>query len=179
MMNQENGAKVIGIGKNIYMSGVGVQQLFILIFLGMIARFHLDMLKLERDGRLCDNDGRWRSVMVWKWLTYTLYAVLGLITIRIIFRLVEFSAGIDESANALIGTEGYALGLDAVPMTLALSLLAAVHPGVVLRGPGSEFPSRKERKLEKKARKMEKKPWKAGLIVEENVRRDGVTSHHV
>jgi hypothetical protein len=179
MMNQENGAKVIGIGKNIYMSGVGVQQLFILIFLGMIVRFHLDMLKLERDGRLCDNDGRWRSVMIWKWLTYTLYAVLGLITIRIIFRLVEFSAGIDESANALIGTEGYALGLDAVPMMLALSLLAAVHPGVVLRGPGSEFPSRKERKLERKTRKTEKKSRKADPTVEENVCRDGVTSHHV
>ncbi|CAN9107352.1 unnamed protein product [Alternaria alternata] len=153
MMNQENGAKVIEIGKNVYMSGVGVQQLFILIFLGMIVKFHVDVLRLERDGQLRDANGSRRRFARWKWLTYTLYAVLGLITIRIIFRLVEFSAGIDESANALIGTEGYALGLDAMPMMLALLLLAAVHPGIVLVGSKSDIPSRKERKLEKKTEK--------------------------
>jgi hypothetical protein len=132
---------------------VGVQQLFILIFLGMIVKFHVDVLRLERDGQLRDANGSRRRFARWKWLTYTLYAVLGLITIRIIFRLVEFSAGIDESANALIGTEGYALGLDAMPMMLALLLLAAVHPGIVLVGSKSDIPSRKERKLEKKTEK--------------------------
>ncbi|RYO40838.1 hypothetical protein AA0111_g1145 [Alternaria arborescens] len=157
MMNQENGAKIIEIGRNVYMSGVGVQQLFILIFLGMIVRFHVDLLSLERDGQLCDVNNRRRRAARWKWLTYTLYAVLGLITIRIVFRLVEFSAGIDESANALIGTEGYALGLDAIPMMLALLLLAIVHPGLVLKGPDSEFLSRKEKRLEKKARKARDK----------------------
>jgi hypothetical protein len=149
MMNQENGAKVIEIGKNVYMSGVGVQQLFILIFLGMIVKLHVDVLGSGCDGQLCDANGSWRRVARWKWLTYTLYAVLGLITIRIIFRLVEFSAGIDESVNALIGTEGYALGLDAVPMMLALLLLAIVHPGFVLKGSDSEFLSRKEKRLKK------------------------------
>lgn len=149
MMNQENGAKIIEIGRNVYMSGVGVQQLFILIFLGMIVRFHIDLLSLERDGQLCDVNNRRRRAARWKWLTYTLYAVLGLITIRIVFRLVEFSAGIDESANALIGTEGYALGLDAIPMMLALLLLAIVHPGLVLKGSDSEFLSRKEKRLRK------------------------------
>jgi hypothetical protein len=153
MMNQENGAKVIEIGKKVYMSGVGVQQLFILIFLGMIVKFHVDVLGLERDGQLCDANGSRRRVARWKWLTHTLYAVLGLITICIVFRLVEFSAGIDESANVLIGTEGYALGLDAVPMTLALLLLATVHPGIVLKGPNSGFLSRKEKRLEKNMRK--------------------------
>jgi hypothetical protein len=153
MMNQENGAKAIEIGRNVYMSGVGVQQLFILIFLGMIIKFHVDVLELERDGQLCDANGSRRRIARWKWLIYTLYAVLGLVTIRIIFRLVEFSAGIDESTNVLIGTEGYALGLDASPMTLALLLLATVHPGIVLKGPDSEVPSRKEKRLEKKMKK--------------------------
>ena len=156
-MNQENGEKVIEIGKNVYMSGVGVQQLFILIFLGMIVKFHVDVLGSERDGQLCDADSSKRQVARWKWLTYTLYAVLGLITIRIIFRLVEFSAGTDESTNVLIGTEGYGLGLDAGPMTLALLLLATVHPGIALKGPDSEFPSLKENRLEKKARKARDK----------------------
>jgi hypothetical protein len=122
----------------------------------MIVRFHVAMLRLARDGRLCNDNGGGRRFATWKWLTYTLYAVLGLITIRIVFRLVEFSAGIDESANELIGTEGYASELDAVPMMLALLLLAAVHPGLVLKGLGSEFPSRKDRKLEKETRKAEK-----------------------
>lgn len=157
MMNQENGTRVIEIGKNVYMSGVGVQQLFISIFLGMIIRFHVDVLRVERDYQFCDVNGSRRRAARWKWLTYTMYAVLGLITIRIVFRLVEFSAGIDESANALIGTEGYALGLDAVPMMLALLLLAIVHPGFVLKGPDSEFPSRKEKRLEKKTRKARDK----------------------
>ncbi|KAH8636559.1 hypothetical protein IG631_08394 [Alternaria alternata] len=62
MMNQENGAKVIEIGKNVYMSGVGVQQLFILIFLGMIVKFHVDVLELERDGQLCDANGSRRRI---------------------------------------------------------------------------------------------------------------------
>jgi hypothetical protein len=145
MMNQENGAKVIEIGKNVYMSGV--QQFFILIFLGTIIRFHVDVLRVERDSQLCDVNGSRRRAVRWKWLTYIMYAVLGLITIRIVFRLVEFSAGIDESVNALIAKEGYAFGLDAVPMMLALLLLATVHPGIVLKGPHSEFPSRKEKIL--------------------------------
>jgi hypothetical protein len=157
MMNQENGAKVIEIGKNVYMSGAGVQQLFILMFLGMIVKFHGDVLGLEQNDQLCDTNNSRRRVARWKWLTYTLYAVLGLITIRIIFRLVEFSAGTDESTNVLIGTEGYGLGLDAGPMTLALLLLATVHPSIVLRGPDSEFPSLKENRLEKKARKARDK----------------------
>jgi uncharacterized membrane protein HdeD (DUF308 family) len=157
MMNQENGAKVMEIGKNVYMSGVDVQQLFILMFSGMIVKFHVDVLGLGQNDQLCDaNDSR-RRVARWKWLTYTLYAVLGLITIRIIFRLVEFSAGTDESTNVLIGTEGYGLGLDAGPMTLTLLLLATVHPSIVLKGPDSEFPSLKENRLEKKARKARDK----------------------
>jgi hypothetical protein len=163
MMNQENGAKVIEIGKNVYMSGVGVQQLFILIFLGMIVKFHVDVLGLEQNDQLCDANGSRRRVAPWKWLTYTLYVVLGLITIRIIFRLVEFSAGTDESTNVLIGTEGYGLGLDAGPMTLALLLLAAIHPSMVLKGPDSEFPSQKEKRLEKKARKARDKSLDAHI----------------
>lgn len=163
MMNQENGAKITEICKNLYMSGVGVQQLFILIFLGMVIRFHVDLLSLERDGRSCDVNGRRRRAARWKWLTYTLYAVLGLITIRIVFRLVEFSAGIDESTNLLIATEGYALGLDAIPMMLALLLLATVHPGFVLKGPDSEFPSWRMKRLEKKAREAEKKSSNAHI----------------
>jgi hypothetical protein len=89
-----------------------------------------------------------------------LYAVLMLITMRIVFRLVEFSGGVDSESNSLPFKERYALGLDAFPMVLAILILAVIHPGLVLRGEGSEFPSRKERKAEKKEQKAEKKEAK-------------------
>jgi hypothetical protein len=45
MMNQDNGDEVMGIGKDLYMMGVGVQQLF----MAVLGRFHVDMLGLERE----------------------------------------------------------------------------------------------------------------------------------
>ena len=49
--------------------------------------------------------------------------------------------------------------LDALPMALALFVMAICHPGRSLVGPDSEFPkspTRKEKKAAKKARKAEK-----------------------
>ncbi|KAF1936138.1 hypothetical protein EJ02DRAFT_459765 [Clathrospora elynae] len=159
MINPGSGGNTVNIGKDVYMTGVGVQQLFILLFLALVVRFHFDALKLERQGLLggSNNHDNKAGGARWKWLTYTIYAGLLLITIRIIYRLAEFSGGIDANHNKLPFTEGYALGLDAVPMMLALLLLAIVHPGIVLKGPESKFPSKKERKAEKKAKKAEKK----------------------
>ncbi|KAF1845121.1 uncharacterized protein K460DRAFT_336979 [Cucurbitaria berberidis CBS 394.84] len=158
MLNPGSDANLMNIGTKIYMSGTGAQQFFILLFLVLIVRFHFDILKVQRQGLLDDRakkSGRW-----WLFLTYTLYAVLALITMRIIFRLAEFSSGIDKAANSLPFEESYALGLDAFPMLLAILLLAVVHPGMILKGPESEFPSRKVKKAEKKARKEEKKSLK-------------------
>lgn len=159
MLNPSSSANTQTIGKNIYMTGMGVQQLFILLFIAVIVRFHLDAVKLEQQGLLgSGHDGKRNSW--WKLLTYTMYIVLVLITIRIIFRLVEFSGGINPDNNRLPFVEAYALGLDAVPMLIAAFLLAVVHPGTVLKGPESQFPSRKERKVERVARKAEKKEIK-------------------
>lgn len=136
-------------GKNIYMTGVGVQQGFIIMFLALIVRFQLDVQRFGSQNKR------------WLWVTIALYAVLALISMRIIFRLVEFSAGVEVS-NPLPYHEVYALALDAFPMTLASFILAVVHPGIALKGPESEFPSRKERKAEKKRVKAEKKAAKEG-----------------
>lgn len=158
MLGPDVEQRIMDIGKTIYMSGVGLQQFFILLFLALIVRFHLDALKLDRQGLLGEGDGkrnRW-----WKFLIHTIYAVLALITMRISFRLVEFSGGMDPAVNQLPYKEGYALGLDAFPMALATLLLAIIHPGLVLKGPDSNFPSRKELKAEKKANKKEKKRLK-------------------
>ena len=88
-----------------------------------------------------------------------LYVVLGLITIRIIFRLVQYSAGILSSIPT---HEVYFYCLDAVPMTLALCLLNVMHPGRVLVGPLSEFPkkTRQEKKEEKRLKKEAKQARK-------------------
>jgi hypothetical protein len=160
MTNPGNDAKTMDAGKKIYMAGIGVQELFILLFSSLIVKFHVDALRLERQGLLTAIDGRGKRSQMWKWLTYSLYAVLMLITMRIVFRLVEFSGGVDSESNSLPFKERYALGLDAFPMVLAILILAVIHPGLVLRGEGSEFPSRKERKAEKKEQKAEKKEAK-------------------
>jgi hypothetical protein len=169
MLSPEMDEKAMNIGKTIYMSGVGLQQFFIFLFIGLIAKFQLDVQTLERQGLLgAGKNGKW-----WKWLTYSLYAVLVLITMRIIFRLVEFSAGVDPEKNELPYKESYALGLDAFPMMLALLILAVVHPGLVLRGSESEFPSRKERKAEKKEKKRVKKEEKLERKEERKARKEG------
>jgi hypothetical protein len=176
MLGPGNDAKTMDAGKKVYMIGVGVQELFILLFSSLIVKFHIDALVLDRQGLLPIRTGSGRTGGMWKWLTYSLYAVLVLITIRIIFRLVEFSGGIEPANNKLPFEEGYALGLDAVPMVLAILILAVVHPGLVLRGEGSDFPTRKEMKAEKKALKaavMERQRMKreGTLDVEMDVRR--------
>jgi hypothetical protein len=150
MLNPGNSASTMTLGKNIYMTGVGIQQLFIILFLALIVRFHMDLIKMEKTGQQHRSQGRW------KWLTYALYVVLALISMRIIFRLIEFSAGADIS-NPLPYHEIYPLVLDAFPMVTGITILTVLHPGMVLKGPESEFPSRKERKMEKKQKKAEKK----------------------
>lgn len=68
----------------------------------------------------------------------------------------------DEN-NPLLGSEYYAFFLDAFPMAISLVLLNAVHPGMVLQGPDSEFPrvSRAEKKALKQQKKDEKRQRKA------------------
>ncbi|KAF3319078.1 hypothetical protein TWF173_003532 [Orbilia oligospora] len=80
--------------------------------------------------------------------------------IRIIFRLVEFSAGSFETKLTM--TEWYFYVLEATPMATACLTWNIFHPGRFLVGPDSEFPrlTRKEKKAikaEKKRAKEEKK----------------------
>lgn len=113
-------------------------------------------------------DQRYRN---WRSLLYIMFASLALITTRIIYRLVEFAAGLDPSKNPIPYHEWYFMVLDALPMLISIALMNIVHPGRILVGEGSEFPrmSRREkkemkrlRKLERKAAKEEKKMIKSG-----------------
>lgn len=70
-------AKVLTMGKNIYMGGIGMQQFFILIFLGIAIMFHRRVLILERAGVLATT-GKTK----WRMILYCLYASLLLISVR-------------------------------------------------------------------------------------------------
>jgi hypothetical protein len=76
---------------------------------------------------------------------------------RIIYRLFELNAGVsNDGSNPLLFHEVYFYCLEATPMVLAIALLAIIHPGLGLKGPGSEFPklTRKEKKAMKAAKKQ-------------------------
>ena len=62
------------LGMTVYMCGIGVQELFILIFVFIAHKFHTRMNELDRE-RMLDRSVKWR------WLMYTVYAVLALITV--------------------------------------------------------------------------------------------------
>lgn len=146
-------------GIDIYMAGLGCQEFFILVFIGLMIFFHRDCLALERDGLLE------RSTSIfggWRGMLYTLYAVLFLISFRLFYRIAEFASGITPS-NPIPFHEIYGYLLDALPMGMCLLLLALMHPGRLLRGPNADLPHvpRKERKAAKKAKKVAKKEEKA------------------
>ncbi|MCJ1414505.1 hypothetical protein MMC32_000832 [Xylographa parallela] len=137
-------------GVHIYMGGIGLQEFFIVVFLALAVRFHVQMMGLEKRGELRGTGkGRWR------WLLGALYASLALISLRIFFRLIEFSAGTDSS-NPLPYHEIYFYAFDAVPMLLALTTMNVVHPGRFLVGPDSELPKMSwRRKRAAKSMEME------------------------
>ncbi|PWY79248.1 hypothetical protein BO70DRAFT_338439 [Aspergillus heteromorphus CBS 117.55] len=119
-------------GLHIYMGGVGVQQLFVLVFVVCAVLFN-------RKIRLQRRSDATQALL----LLYVLYVCLALITMRIIFRLCEYAQGLDSSIPQ---HEAYQYCLDSLPMLLALVLLNVVHPGRVMPGPESDMPSRKMRK---------------------------------
>ena len=118
------------------MGGIGLQELFVLTFTYLTIQFHRRMNELERRG---EPSTRWRPLL------YTEYAGLGLITIRIIYRIVEYSAGYDSD---IAKAEAAFYVLDALTMVIGLVLFCVYHPGRFLVGPNSEFP-KKEKKNKK------------------------------
>ena len=133
-------------GIHVYMAGIGIQEFFILIFLWLAISFHRRTLFLEKSGALVtvQLNPRWRPLL------YTLYTTLGLITIRIIYRLVQYSAGV---LSTIPTHEVYFYCFDALPMFLALVLLNIAHPGRYLIGPESEYPKKSREQKERKPAK--------------------------
>ncbi|KAK0612120.1 RTA1 like protein-domain-containing protein [Immersiella caudata] len=120
-------------GQRIYMGGIGVQLFFVLVFAVVT------VVLFRRLERKINNGTLARSRSWVRPLVLVLIAVILLIVVRVIFRLVEFGGGVSE-ANPILTNEAYVLGLDALPMLIALIILNVVHPGLVLKGPESSFP---------------------------------------
>ncbi|KAJ7763999.1 RTA1 domain-containing protein [Mycena maculata] len=116
-------------GIHIYMGGIGLQQFFIFIFLGLAARLHRQLLTLERNGTGKKN---------WRPLLFTLYANTHLLP-----SYIEFSAGNEADKNPLPFHEAYFYVFEAVPMLFALAAMNVVHPGLVLVGADADMPGLK------------------------------------
>ncbi|EFQ97005.1 hypothetical protein MGYG_00048 [Nannizzia gypsea CBS 118893] len=121
-------------GIHIYMGGIGIQEFFILLFLILAVQFHRQMLHLEHTGRLLESKRTWRPLL------YSLYISLLFITVRIIYRLIEFSSG-HTASNPIPYHEWYMYVFDAAPMLVAIGVWNVTHPGKSIRGPDAKMPS--------------------------------------
>ncbi|KAH0537048.1 hypothetical protein FGG08_006118 [Glutinoglossum americanum] len=162
MISPGSSQETIMKGIHVYMGGIGLQELFLLIFSLLVVRFQRQMSRGIALKEIAPKEG-------WRRLTGTLYAVLTLITVRIIYRLVEYASGIKPS-NPIPYHEAYTYGLDALPMFLAITVLCIMHPGRFLRGPDSVFP--KKTRAEKRAEKREKKAKKEAEREEKRGRKE-------
>lgn len=133
MATPSAGASTIQTGLHIYMGGIGVQEAFIVVFSILAIQFHRQMLQLERVGALSGDKLRWRGLL------YSLYFSLLAITVRIIYRLVEFTGGVGLN-NAVTTHEWFMYVFDAFPMLLAAGVWCLQHPGRILRGPDAKLP---------------------------------------
>ena len=130
--SQNADASIVMVGIHVYMGGVGLQQLFILCFTALLAKFHRRLLQIDHAHGLFEKSN-------WRPLIYATYACLAFITIRIIYRLVQYSSGVESYIPT---HEWFVYVFEALPMALALWLLNSIHPGRFLVGDDSEFPPR-------------------------------------
>ncbi|KAF7542950.1 hypothetical protein G7046_g10086 [Stylonectria norvegica] len=158
LLSNNGNAHLISIGQKVYMAGIGIQMGFVIIFGTMTANFYQKLISL-----------RGRSVGPIRFLIWAMFVVLTLVTMRIIYRLVEFGPGV-SSNNKILSNEAYPFGLDASPMLIALVLVNVVHPGFFLKGPDSDFPkiTRSDKKQMKRQAKAEKRHQKAAKEARKN-----------
>ena len=119
---------------HIYMGGIGLQEFFIVVFVILCICFQRKMHEIRGETGI--------KTMVtsdWGRLLYALYFSLAMISIRIIYRLIEFSGGMGHD-NHLVTHEVYFYILEAAPMILALVAFNVVHPGRIMQGPLADMP---------------------------------------
>ncbi|KAF4997018.1 hypothetical protein FGRMN_4158 [Fusarium graminum] len=118
---------------HIYMGGIGLQEFFIIIFVVLCVLFQKKMREIRQE------NAKAFFASDWGMLLCTLYFSLTMISVRIIYRFVEFSGGMGQN-NELVTHEIYFYILEATPMFLALLAFNVVHPGRIMTGPHSDMP---------------------------------------
>ncbi|KAJ5937908.1 hypothetical protein N7454_004250, partial [Penicillium verhagenii] len=131
------------IGLHIYTAGIAVQEFFILCFCGLLVVFHRRMLQGLGD----QSKGH-----QWKTLVIAMYATLGCITIRIIYRLAEFADINTAGTSPLTVNEAPFYVLECLPMFAAMIIWNIWHPGRYLQGDESDFPKKVKVSRKEKAR---------------------------
>jgi hypothetical protein len=123
-------------GIHIYMGGIGFQQGAIMGFAALCALFAKEMRHVDpgdAKGKTALPSQQRSRLHGWQPQLFALGFGLAMITIRIIYRFVEFSADGSEKPSAAImalqNQEVWFYLLEATPMMLALVGFAAVHPG--------------------------------------------------
>ncbi|KAK5065259.1 hypothetical protein LTR84_001097 [Exophiala bonariae] len=174
MVTPEASVKTQKLGLNIYTAGVGVQLFFLAIFTSLAVGFQrrLKQQTLSLATRQSDSDSESQlqndmpreipSPALAKKLLILMYVVMGLVILRNVYRLIEFSTGVDSTITK---HEWYQYVWDAAPMFLASLVLNIVYPGKILQGPGADFRqedkaikmAKKEKKADKKREKQERK----------------------
>lgn len=151
LSGQDVPQETLNTGLHTYMAGVGVQEFFILCFFGLSFMFSQEVKKwpVFRE----QSPSR---------LLHVLWVALFLISVRIFYRIGEYSSGFDGYAT---NHEWLMYVFDATPMWFAMLLFNIYHPGKALVGPDSEFPklTRQQKKEKKAAKKEEKQAKKSGL----------------
>jgi hypothetical protein len=61
-------------GIHIYMGGIGIQQFFIIIFVTLCVKFHMEMNAIDRNV-IVEEKGRWKKLL------WAVYGSLGFITV--------------------------------------------------------------------------------------------------
>lgn len=120
---------------HLYMGGIGLQEFFIVLFVGLCVVFQRQISAIERRSSWFS----WLTATEWGPLLCAVYVSLLMISVRIIYRLIEFSGGMGEN-NSLTSHESYFYALEAAPMFFAIIAFNIVHPGRYLTGPKSVMP---------------------------------------
>lgn len=119
------------------MAGIAFQLVFILLFLALAIR-----LFIQISHQPPSSDRKRARILIFVEL-----AVVILISVRIIFRLIEYSHGLNSSISR---HEAFQYVFDSTLMFIAMALFNIEHPGRLMPGKDSNWPSRKERKMMKR-----------------------------
>ncbi|KAH7348338.1 RTA1 like protein-domain-containing protein [Rhexocercosporidium sp. MPI-PUGE-AT-0058] len=120
-------------GLDIYKAGIALQEVFVILFIGLAIMFQLKMRGLQSSAILPFEKRTWPRLL------YAVYASLTFISARIVFRLVEFSHG-TTSDNQILNLEWYQYVFDSIPIFFAGFVLVVCHPGMFMQGPDSVMP---------------------------------------